>query len=168
MTRIAEFFSDLENSGGHAKVFFFQKQFFKKKYELEYFTSGYCWKFELYKFFHLEIWQGVVYTDLKQCPSILHIYWILTQWDMKLSIISLSNHSAGPIKKFPVGEKLLSFDQLTSFWCPSTGEKHLLKSTSPQVSQTTTMPQVTLKCSQIFDTLLQLSRNAILKMGQFL
>ena len=30
VTRIAEFFSDLENSGGHAK-FFFQKHIFQKK-----------------------------------------------------------------------------------------------------------------------------------------
>ena len=50
-------------------------------------------KSELNKFFHLEIWQGVVYIDLKHCPSILHIYWILTQWDMKLSIISLSTYA---------------------------------------------------------------------------
>ena len=41
VTRIAEFFSDLENSGGHAK-FFFSKTYFSKKKELEYVTSGYC------------------------------------------------------------------------------------------------------------------------------
>ena len=177
MTRIADFFSYLENTGGHAKVSF-PKTYFFKRYEIEYFTLGYCWKLKflfenlnLIKFFHLEIWQGVVYIDLKHCPSILHIYWILTQWDMKLSIISLSTYpTIRPVQYQEIScrREIVIFwlDQLTSFWCPSTGEKHLLKSTTPQVSQTTTMPQVTLKCSQMFDTLLQLNRNATLKIGQ--